>query len=119
VAISNGRLISFSDTEVRFRWRDSADGNKQKSATIDSQEFIRRFLLHILPEGSSRFATLVHMETLVFRAVAEVSLRSAFMNAALLFPIFRLPASHKINQHSLLTGSFRRRLTSHSHHSIP
>jgi hypothetical protein len=51
VAISNGRLISFSDTHVTFRWRDSADGNKQKSTTIDSQEFIRRFLLHILPRG--------------------------------------------------------------------
>ena len=50
---------------------------------------------------------------------AEVSLRSAFMNAALLLPILRLPATHKINRHSLLTGSFRRRLTHHSHYSIP
>jgi len=51
VAISNGRLISITDTHVTFRWRDSADGNKQKPMTIDSKEFIRRFLLHTLPRG--------------------------------------------------------------------
>lgn len=51
VAISNGRLISVTDSYVTFRWRDSADGNKQKLTTIDSKEFIRRFLLHILPRG--------------------------------------------------------------------
>ena len=51
VAISNGRLISVTSTDVTFRWRDSADGNKQKLATIGSKEFIRRFLLHVLPRG--------------------------------------------------------------------
>ena len=51
VAISNGRLISLSDGHVTFRWRDSADGNKQKLMTIDSAEFVRRFLLHVLPRG--------------------------------------------------------------------
>jgi hypothetical protein len=51
VAISNGRLISVAEGHVTFRWRDSADGNKQKLITIDSTEFIRRFLLHILPRG--------------------------------------------------------------------
>jgi hypothetical protein len=51
VAISNGRLISITDSHVTFRWRDSADGNKQKLTTIDSKEFIRRFLLHVLPRG--------------------------------------------------------------------
>jgi catechol 2,3-dioxygenase-like lactoylglutathione lyase family enzyme len=51
VAISNGRLISLTDGHVTFRWRDSADGNKQKLMTIDSAEFVRRFLLHVLPRG--------------------------------------------------------------------
>lgn len=51
VAISNGRLISLTDGRVTFRWRDSADGNKQKLMTIDSAEFVRRFLLHVLPRG--------------------------------------------------------------------
>lgn len=47
--------------------------------------------------------------TLAFRAVAEVSLRSFFMNAALFLTIFRLPTTPKINQLSSLTGSPRRR----------
>jgi Putative transposase/Transposase zinc-binding domain len=51
VAISNGRLISLQNGQVTFRWRDSADGNRQKLMTIDAVEFIRRFLLHVLPRG--------------------------------------------------------------------
>jgi hypothetical protein len=51
VAISNGRLIRLQNGEVTFRWRDSADGNRQKLMTIDAVEFIRRFLLHVLPRG--------------------------------------------------------------------
>jgi hypothetical protein len=51
VAISNGRLIELHDGQVTFRWRDSADHNKQKRMTLDAIEFMRRFLLHILPPG--------------------------------------------------------------------
>jgi hypothetical protein len=51
VAISNGRLISLQNGQVTFQWRDSADGNRQKLMTIDAVEFIRRFLLHVLPRG--------------------------------------------------------------------
>ena len=51
VAISNGRLLQMQDEKVTFRWRDSADGNKQKHMTLDAVEFIRRFLLHVLPSG--------------------------------------------------------------------
>jgi hypothetical protein len=51
VAIANGRILSFADGRVTFRWRDSAHGNKQKVMTLDAVEFIRRFLLHILPCG--------------------------------------------------------------------
>jgi hypothetical protein len=51
VAISNGRLLELRDGLVTFRWRDSADGNKQKLMTIEALEFIRRFLLHVLPPG--------------------------------------------------------------------
>ncbi|MFZ0593340.1 MAG: IS91 family transposase [Bryobacteraceae bacterium] len=51
VAISNGRLLELRGDQVTFRWRDSADGNKQKVMTIDAVEFIRRFLLHVLPPG--------------------------------------------------------------------
>jgi Putative transposase/Transposase zinc-binding domain len=54
VAISNHRLVSFTDCQVTFRWRDSADHNKQKLLTLPVDEFLRRFLLHLLPEGFVR-----------------------------------------------------------------
>jgi hypothetical protein len=51
VAIANGRLLHFENGQVTFRWRDSAHGNKQKAMTLDAVEFMRRFLLHVLPRG--------------------------------------------------------------------
>jgi hypothetical protein len=51
IAIANGRLVSFADGQVTFRWRDSANGNAQKIMTVDAVEFSRRFLLHVLPAG--------------------------------------------------------------------
>ena len=39
---------------MRFRWRDYADGNKVKVMRLDADEFIRRFLLHVLPRGFTR-----------------------------------------------------------------
>jgi len=54
VAISNHRLLSFDGDNVTFRWRDYACGNKQKKMTVSADEFIRRFLLHVLPKGFVR-----------------------------------------------------------------
>ena len=54
VAISNHRLVSFVDGQVTFRWRDSAHHNEQKLMTLSVDEFLRRFLLHILPKGFVR-----------------------------------------------------------------
>ena len=54
VAISNHRLISFADGKVTFRWRDSAHNNEQKLMTLSLDEFLRRFLLHLLPKGFVR-----------------------------------------------------------------
>jgi hypothetical protein len=51
VAIANGRLVHFENGQVTFRWRDSAHGNKPKLMTLDALEFMRRFLLHVLPRG--------------------------------------------------------------------
>ncbi len=50
VALSNDRLVKIEGTQVTFRWRDSADGNKIKWITLEAFEFIRRFLLHVLPD---------------------------------------------------------------------
>jgi hypothetical protein len=54
VAISNHRLISLVDGQVTFRWRDSAHNNEQKLMTLALDEFLRRFLLHLLPKGFVR-----------------------------------------------------------------
>jgi len=51
VAISNGRLVGLADDRVSFRFRDSKDGRRLKVMTLEAVEFIRRFLLHILPPG--------------------------------------------------------------------
>ena len=50
VAISNQRILSFDGREVTFRWRDYADGNRTKECTLDAVEFLRRFLMHVLPD---------------------------------------------------------------------
>jgi hypothetical protein len=54
VAISNQRLIDLVDDHVRFHWKDYAHGGKQKTMTLKVFEFIRRFLLHVLPAGFVR-----------------------------------------------------------------
>jgi hypothetical protein len=54
VAISNHRMVSFTDGQVTFRWRDSADHNEQKLLPLSLDEFLCRFLLHILPKGFVR-----------------------------------------------------------------
>ena len=54
VAISNHRLVRVTDTHVRFRYKDYAHGSQRKVMTLDAQEFVRRFLLHVLPSGFMR-----------------------------------------------------------------
>ena len=54
VAISNNRLLDINDGKVQFRWKDYRDGNRHKTMTLGANEFIRRFLLHVLPDGFQR-----------------------------------------------------------------
>lgn len=49
VAISNNRIVNFQNGLVTFKWRDYKVGNKEKYMTVTAEEFIRRFLLHVLP----------------------------------------------------------------------
>jgi hypothetical protein len=51
VAISNNRIVKLQDGKVFFSWRDYRDKNKTKTMALDADEFIRRFLLHVLPWG--------------------------------------------------------------------
>ena len=54
VAISNHRLQSLEQGRVTFEWKDYADRGRTKNMTLDALEFIRRFLLHVLPSGMVR-----------------------------------------------------------------
>jgi hypothetical protein len=54
VAISNNRLVSIEAGHVRFRWKDYRNGNRQKTMSLQAGEFIRRFLIHVLPDGFHR-----------------------------------------------------------------
>jgi hypothetical protein len=54
VAISNHRLVALNDDRVSFRWKDYACGSKQKVMTVSADEFLRRFLIHVLPRGLVR-----------------------------------------------------------------
>ena len=54
VAISNNRLVSMDDDRVCFRWKDYRDDNRRKTMTLPADEFIRRFLIHVLPSGFHR-----------------------------------------------------------------
>ena len=54
VALSNDRLVRMADGQVRFRWKDYAHGNRVKTMTLPAAEFLRRFLLHVLPGGCVR-----------------------------------------------------------------
>ncbi len=54
VAISNHRLLNLENGKVTFSWKDYARGNQQQAMTLNTDEFIRRFLLHVLPHGFQR-----------------------------------------------------------------
>jgi putative transposase/transposase-like zinc-binding protein len=54
VAISNSRLLSLENGRVTFEWKDYAHGSQTKPMTLEAAEFMRRFLLHVLPPGFVR-----------------------------------------------------------------
>jgi hypothetical protein len=64
IAISNNRILAIRDGNVSFLWRDYADDNRQKTMTLKADEFIRRFLLHVLP---SRYVRIRHFGLLANR----------------------------------------------------
>ena len=64
IAISNNRILNIRNGDVSFLWRDYADQNRQKIMTLKADEFIRRFLLHVLP---SRYVRIRHFGLLANR----------------------------------------------------
>jgi len=65
IAISNNRILTAEDDTVTFRWRDYSDDNKQKTMTLKADEFIRRYLLHVLP---NRYVRIRHFGLLANRS---------------------------------------------------
>jgi hypothetical protein len=88
VAISNGRLVSLADDRVSFRWRDSKDGHRIKVMTLEAVEFIRRFLLHILPSGFVKirhFGLLANRNRAAALTLCRQHLKAATLPAAIAF----------------------------------
>jgi hypothetical protein len=54
VAISNHRILSVTDSHVTFQWKDYAHDSRQRSMTLTGEEFLRRFVQHVLPKGFPR-----------------------------------------------------------------
>jgi hypothetical protein len=76
VAISNHRLVEFKDDRVTFRWRDSAHHNKRRLMTLHVNEFLRRFLLHVLPPGFVRIRHFGFLSTRNRSKLLPVCLRA-------------------------------------------
>jgi Putative transposase/Transposase zinc-binding domain len=72
VAISNHRLVAFTNGAVQFRWKDYADGDRVKVLTLTAEEFLRRFLLHVVP---ARFMRIRHFGLLANRRRTTVLAR--------------------------------------------
>src|SRR3954452_776590 len=90
VAISNRRLVALEGDEVRFLWKDYAHGGEKKTMTLNAIEFIRRFLLHVLPTGFVRIrhygflANRLCREKLeICRALLSATTRSELVSAEL------------------------------------
>ena len=83
VAISNHRLLAFDNDRVTFRWKDYAHGNKKRKMTVTADEFLRRFLLHLLPRG---FMRIRHFGILANRRRAPLIARCRQLLAQALRP---------------------------------
>ncbi|HKD29469.1 MAG TPA: IS91 family transposase [Xanthobacteraceae bacterium] len=102
VAISNYRLVALEDGNVTFRWRDSAHGNRKRLMTLPADEFLRRFLLHLLPSGfvrirnfgflaNRRRATLLPLCRHLLHVSAEDTPTATLRSSSQKQPLWRCP----------------------------
>jgi hypothetical protein len=73
VALSNDRILSVQNGQVILSYRDRKDGNRKKTVILDAHEFIRRFLLHVLPD---RFMRIRHFGFLANRSKKQALAQS-------------------------------------------
>ncbi len=102
VAISNNRLIDFGAGMVSFRWKDYRHASRQKVMRLEAQEFMRRFLLHVLPGG---FQRIRHYGLLAnrYRAVKLARCRSLLAEPAPVVEVPDVPLDYR-DRYQLLTG---------------
>lgn len=86
VAISNERIKNITDKEVTFEYRDYKDNGKIKLMTISGEEFIRRFLMHVLPK---RFTKIKHYGLLSNRNKTKLIRRCRYLIGKLLYNDFK------------------------------
>ena len=67
IAISNNRLVKLEDGKVTFRWKDYKRKNRSGLMTLDADEFIRSFLIHVLPRGFMRLRHMAFLPTAIVR----------------------------------------------------
>ncbi len=102
VAISNTRLIDFGAGMVSFRWKDYRHVSRQKVMRLEAQEFMRRFLLHVLPAG---FQRIRHYGLLAnrCRAVKLARCRQLLAEPAPVVEVPEVPLDYR-DRYQLLTG---------------
>ena len=95
VAISNERIIGIEGEEVKFKWRDYKDNNKMKEMKISIEEFIRRFMMHILPPN---FMKIRHYGILGNRNKKKKLLKCKILTRTKIYIKKKLPALELLKQ---------------------
>jgi len=101
VAISNNRLLDIEAGQVRFQWKDYRDKGQQKTMALSAEEFIRRFLLHALPEGFQR----IRYYGLLGNRYRRVKLARCRQLLGMALPVETPAPQDYRDQHEHLTGS--------------
>jgi Putative transposase/Transposase zinc-binding domain len=101
VAISNHRLLDIADGQVRFQWKDYRHQGQQKTMTLSAEEFIRRFLLHALPDGFQR----IRYYGLLGNRHRQEKLARCRQLLGMAAPVEARPLGDYQDQHERITGS--------------
>ena len=106
--ISNSRLVSLSEGQVSFRWRDSTNGNRKCVMSLPVDEFLRRFLLHLLPRGFVRirnFGFLANRQRATLLPLCFHLLQSSEHRSAPASSSLKLPRSTPLPKCPLCNGT--------------
>src|SRR2546425_4210970 len=94
VALSNDRILKVQNGEVTFTYRDRKDKDRLKTMTLDAEEFIRRFLLHVLPDGFMRIRHFGFLANRVKKLALPQCRKLLGLNPAL--PEIPKPSAHEL-----------------------